>query len=252
IRDKPQRISSSVLFADILSTFRLFLKLGRPRLSGAVSGPPPSGCPLQVVLVFGLSVAMAALSMGGAVHLNPAVSIAMALTLRLRLWRAALYMIGQLLGGVASAALLLGLMGDVAPAVNQVSVPPTANQRAVTVETLITLQLVLVVMVTTELSLPEVATPLLVGLTVSLGHLVGVTGCGMNPARSFGPAAVTLDFRNHWVFWAGPIVGACVAALLNDLLLRPRWRCPGDWWAELKQLHVLTDKQQQGALTQLP
>uniref|UniRef100_A0A3B5M8D5 Uncharacterized protein n=1 Tax=Xiphophorus couchianus TaxID=32473 RepID=A0A3B5M8D5_9TELE len=234
--------------------------------SGPPEGPPPSGfvaCPLQVVLVFGLSVAMAALSMGGAVHLNPAVSIAMALTLRLRLWRAALYVIGQLLGGVASAALLLGLMGDVAPAVNQVSVPPTANQRvsssvllhqAVTVETLITLQLVLVVMVTTELPLPEVAAPLLVGLTVSLGHLVavGATGCGMNPARSFGPAAVTLDFRNHWVFWAGPILGACLAALLNDLVLRPRWRCPGDWWAELKQLYVLTDKQQQGALSQLP
>ncbi|MEQ2212785.1 hypothetical protein XENOCAPTIV_004941 [Xenoophorus captivus] len=89
-------------------------------------GPPHSGlvavspaCPLQVVLVFGLSVAMAALSMGGAVHLNPAVSIAMVLTLRLTLWRAVLYMIGQLLGGVVSSALLLGLMGDVTPAVNQ-------------------------------------------------------------------------------------------------------------------------------------
>ncbi|KAM4717044.1 aquaporin-1-like [Anableps anableps] len=223
-------------------------------------GPPPSGvmavspaCPLQVVLVFGLSVAMAALSVGGAVHLNPAVSIAMALTLRLRLWRAVLYVIGQLLGGVASAALLLGLTGDVTPAVNQVSSGIRLHQ-AVTVEMLITLQLVLVVMVTTEVPLPVVATPLLVGLTVSLGHLVavGATGCGMNPARSFGPAAVTLDFRNHWVFWAGPILGACIAALLNDLLLRPRWRRPGDWWAELKQLYVLTDKQQQGVLSQLP
>uniref|UniRef100_A0A087YJE3 Uncharacterized protein n=2 Tax=Poecilia formosa TaxID=48698 RepID=A0A087YJE3_POEFO len=213
-------LSAVLIKADLGST-------GPTNHSRPPEGPPPPGfvaCPLQVVLVFGLSVAMAALSMGGAVHLNPAVSIAMALTLRLRLWRAALYMIGQLLGGVASSALLLGVMGDVAPAVNQVSSGVRLYQ-AVTVETLITLQLVLVVMVTTELSLPEVATPLLVGLTVSLGHLVavGATGCGMNPARSFGPAAVTLDFRNHWVFWAGPIVGACVAALLNDLLLRPRW-----------------------------
>ncbi|XP_047213824.1 aquaporin-1-like isoform X1 [Girardinichthys multiradiatus] len=248
-------------------------------------GPPHSGlvavspaCPLQVVLVFGLSVAMAALSMGGAVHLNPAVSIAMVLTLRLTLWRAVMYMIGQLLGGVVSSALLLGLMGDVTPAVNQVSSGVRLHEAFI-VEMLITLQLVLVVMVTAEVPLPVVATPLLVGLTVSLGHLVavspihlavgllqgqrqptnlsvssqvGATGCGMNPARSFGPAAVTLDFRNHWVFWAGPMVGACVAALLNDLLLRPRWRHPGDWWAELKQLYVLTDKQQQGVLSQLP
>lgn len=119
-------LSAVLIKADPRST-------GPTNHSGPPEGPPPSGfvaCPLQVVLVFGLSVAMAALSVGGAVHLNPAVSIAMALTLRLRLWRAALYVIGQLLGGMASAALLLGLMGDVAPAVNQVSVPPTANQRA--------------------------------------------------------------------------------------------------------------------------
>uniref|UniRef100_A0A3Q2QJ97 Aquaporin-1-like n=1 Tax=Fundulus heteroclitus TaxID=8078 RepID=A0A3Q2QJ97_FUNHE len=200
------------------------------------------------VLVFGLSVAMAALSVGGAVHLNPAVSIAMALTLRLRLWRAVLYMIGQLLGGVASAV-LVSLSVD-----SQSETKGLCDSPAVAVEMLITLQLVLVVMATTDVPLPVMATPLLVGLAVGLGHLVAIpaTGCGMNPARSFGPAAVTLDFRNHWVFWVGPILGACVAALLNDLLLRPRWCCPGDWWAELKQLYVLTDEEQQGALSPLP
>ncbi|XP_037544516.1 aquaporin-1 [Nematolebias whitei] len=236
----------------------------RPNLRSAVSltnqSCPSLGeselvpaCPLHVVLVFGLSVAMAALCVGGAPHLNPAVSIAMALTLRLRLWRAALYMIGQLLGGVASAGLLMGLTRDMTPALNQVSSGVQLHQ-AVTVETLVTLQLVLVVLRTTDVSLPAAAPPLLVGLAVSLGHLVavGATGCGMNPARSFGPAVVTLDFRNHWVFWAGPALGACLAALLNDLLLRPRWRCPKDWWVELKQLYELTDKQQEGALSQLP
>uniref|UniRef100_A0A3Q2FDA0 Aquaporin-1-like n=1 Tax=Cyprinodon variegatus TaxID=28743 RepID=A0A3Q2FDA0_CYPVA len=194
----------------------LFLSAS-PLTSGLVTSSPV--CPLQVVLVFGLSVSMAALSVGGAVHLNPAVSLAMALTLRLRLWRAVLYMVGQLLGGVASA---LSFPSDSTACV-QVSSGVRLHQ-AFTVEALITLQLVLVVMVTAEVPLPVGATPLLVGLTVSLGHLVavGATGCGMNPARSFGPAAVTLNFKDHWVFWAGPILGACVAALLNDLLLRPR------------------------------
>uniref|UniRef100_A0A1A8PT93 Uncharacterized protein n=2 Tax=Nothobranchius rachovii TaxID=451742 RepID=A0A1A8PT93_9TELE len=205
-------------------------------------------CPLQVALVFGLSVAVAALCVGGAAHLNPAVSIAMALTLRLRLWRAALHIIAQLLGGVASAALLMGLTGNVTPALNQVSSGVRLHQ-AVTVEMLVTLQLVLVVMVTTEVPMSAAATPLLVGLAVSLGHLVAVkvTGCGMNPARSFGPAVITLNFSNHWVFWVGPVMGACLAALLNDLLLHQRWCCAGDWWKELKQLYVLTDKQQQRA-----
>uniref|UniRef100_UPI003AAC5E56 aquaporin-1-like n=1 Tax=Centroberyx gerrardi TaxID=166262 RepID=UPI003AAC5E56 len=222
--------------------------LSNGQLASHLSVLPPSPvlppCPLHVALAFGLSVAMAALCMGGEVHLNPAVTVAMTLTLRLRPWRAALYVIGQLLGGVASAALLLGLTGDVTPALNQLSSGVQPHQ-AVVVETLVTLQLVLVVLATARFPLPTVLAPLLVGLAVSLGHLVamGWTGCGMNPARSFGPAVVTLSFHNHWVFWAGPVLGACLAALLNDLLLRPRWGCLGDWWAELKQLYP-KDRQQ--------
>lgn len=144
--------------------------------SAGRSGPGrfSPACPLQVVLVFGLSVAMAALCVGEAAHLNPAVSMAMALTLRLRIWRAALYVIGQLLGGVASAALLLGLTGDVTPVLNQVSSGVELHQ-AVTMETLVTLQLVLVVMTTTDVPLPAVISPLVVGLAVSLGHLVAVS-----------------------------------------------------------------------------
>uniref|UniRef100_A0A3P8SL11 Uncharacterized protein n=1 Tax=Amphiprion percula TaxID=161767 RepID=A0A3P8SL11_AMPPE len=162
-------------------------------LSGSGLVPVLPACPLQVVLVFGLSVAMAAVCVGGGVHLNPAVTIAMALTLRLHLWRAVLYVIGQLLGGVASAALMLVLTGDVSAGV--------WLHQAVVVEMLVTLQLVLVVMATTDVPLPAVVPPLLVGLAVSLGHLVAVssTGCGMNPARSFGPAVIALDFTDHWV-----------------------------------------------------
>ncbi|XP_038565480.1 aquaporin-1 isoform X1 [Micropterus salmoides] len=219
--------------------------------SGLVPDSP--ACPLQVALVFGLSVAMAAVCVGGEAHLNPAVTIVMALSLRLRVCRAAVYVIGQLLGGVASAAVLLGLTGDVTPALNRVS-PGVQLHQALAVEMLVTLQLVLVVLATVDVPLPAVAPPLLVGLAVSLGHLVavGATGCGMNPARSLGPAVVTLDFNNHWVFWGGPGLGACLAALLNDLLLRPRWRRPREWWAELKQLYVFGDKQQQVALSHMP
>ncbi|KAI3359457.1 hypothetical protein L3Q82_013764, partial [Scortum barcoo] len=147
------------------------------------------------------------------------VTVAMALRLRLRLWRA------------VSTGFHL--------------------HQAIAVETLVTLQLILVVLATADVALPAVVSSLLVGLAVSLGHLVAVsaTGCGMNPARSFGPAVVMLDFNNHWVFWVGPGVGACLAVLVNDLLLRPRWRRPGDWWVELRELYLLKDKQQQVALS---
>ncbi|KAK0136119.1 Aquaporin-1 [Merluccius polli] len=191
-------------------------------------------------MVFGLSVSMAMLSMGGEAHLNPAVTIAMTLTLRLRPWRAILYVMAQLSGSLAAAALVLGLTGDISPTVNQLA-PGVQVYQAVLLETLVTFQLVLVVLATTHLmsSHPSlsVLASLFVGLAVSLGHLQAVrsTGCGMNPARSFGPAVVTFNYHTLWVFWAGPCAGACLAVLLNDLLLRPRWGCLGDWWAELKE-----------------
>ncbi|CAJ1075525.1 aquaporin-2 [Xyrichtys novacula] len=208
---------------------------------------------LQVALVFGLSVAVAAICVGGEVSLNPAVTVAMALNLRLHLWRALLYVIGQLLGGVASAALLLGLTRDVTPALNKVA-PGVQLHLAVAIEALAAFQLVLVVLATVDANLSPIVCNLLVGLSVSLGHLmaVGATGCGMNPARSFGPAIITLDFNNHWVFWAGPGLGACLAVICNDLLLRPRWHHLRDWWSELKQLYVMTNKEQQVVLSHCP
>ncbi|XP_051249637.1 aquaporin-1 [Dicentrarchus labrax] len=131
--------------------------------------------------------------------------------------------------------------------------PGVRLHQAVAMETLVTLQLVLVVLATVDIPRAAVGSPLRAGLAVSLGHLVAVsaTSCGMNPARLFGPAVVPLDFNNHWVFWVGPALGACLAALLNNLLLRPCWRHSGNWWAELKQLYVLTDKQQQGVLSDI-
>lgn len=86
---------------------------------------------LQVALAFGLSVALVLFCVGGEVTLNPVVTVAMALTLRLRLWRATLYVIGQMLGGVASTALLLGLTGDVTPALNKVSLCTTSVQQPI-------------------------------------------------------------------------------------------------------------------------
>jgi len=60
-----------------------------------------------------------------------------------------------------------------------------------------------------------------IGLAVFLAHsvLIPIDGCSINPTRSFGPALVAklcyedaATFKDMWVFWAGPLVGAAAAA----------------------------------------
>ena len=48
-----------------------------------------------------------------------------------------------------------------------------------------------------------------------------LTGASMNPARSFGPAVVSGDYKNQAVYWAGPMIGAAVAALAHQVLACP-------------------------------
>ena len=48
-----------------------------------------------------------------------------------------------------------------------------------------------------------------------------ISGASMNPARSFGPALVAGQWLHHWVYWAGPVLGASLGALVYQWLRQP-------------------------------
>jgi glycerol uptake facilitator-like aquaporin len=57
--------------------------------------------------------------------------------------------------------------------------------------------------------------PMAIGLAILVDYLIGVPlrGASMNPARSFGPAAIANFWDDHWVYWAGPLIGGGLAGV---------------------------------------
>ena len=62
--------------------------------------------------------------------------------------------------------------------------------------------------------------PIAIGFIVGANILAGgaFDGASMNPAVSFGPALVSWNWTNHWVYWAGPLIGGGIAGLIYELL----------------------------------
>jgi len=65
--------------------------------------------------------------------------------------------------------------------------------------------------------------PLAIGLMAGANVLAAgpFSGGSMNPAYSFGAAAVSGSFKNQAVYWVGPLIGAAVAGLLYDNVVYP-------------------------------
>lgn len=190
--------------------------------------PPPADLVL-ISLCFGLSIATMVQCFGhiSGGHINPAVTVAMVVTRKLSLAKALFYVVAQSLGAITGA----GILFMVTPAavrgsfgVNNVNSEISVG-HGLLVEIIITFELVFTVFATCDSKRTDLggSAALAIGLAVAIGHLFGIpyTGASMNPARSFGPAVVTLRFENHWVYWLGPILGGILAAGLYEYLYCP-------------------------------
>ncbi|XP_070791015.1 aquaporin-5-like [Pituophis catenifer annectens] len=214
------------VFTEFLATM-IFVFFG---LGSALKWPSALPTVLQISLAFGLAIGTMVQTFGhiSGGHINPAVTIAFFVGNQISFLRMLFYIVAQLLGGIAGAGILYGVTPTNARgnlAANGLSNNTTAGQ-AVVVEIILTFQLVLCIFASTDNRRNDIvgSPSLSIGLSVTLGHLVGIyfTGCSMNPARSFGPAVVMKRFTSaHWVFWVGPISGAILASLLYNYLLLP-------------------------------
>jgi len=180
-----------------------------------------------VALTFGLVITVMIASTGhiSGAHFNPAVTIVLALIRRFPRSEVPIYIGGQLLGAILGALTLRGLFGLTA---NLGATLPVASPiQSLGVEVLLTAALMFVITaVATDSHAPTLLAAIAIGGTVALDALWGgtISGASMNPARSFGPALIAGVWRDQWIYWLGPIMGASLGALFYQTIRLPEDR----------------------------
>jgi len=214
----------------VLVVFGCGSAVGINTLLGAnLIGLPLAFSTLAIAFAFGLAVMAMAYTIGGVsgCHINPAVSVAMCVTGRMKPMECLKYVISQVLGAIVGAALLVVLFNSNnalgANGYAELSALGTVWYRAFLVEVVLTTVFVLTVLTVSAKKEHSAISGLIIGLTLTLVHIFGIpfTGTSVNPARSFGPALFTggLALEQVWLFILAPLVGALIAAIIYKFVI---------------------------------
>ena len=227
--------------AEFIGTF--WLVLGGCGAAVYAAGVPDVGIGyLGVAFAFGLTVLTMAYAIGhiSGCHLNPAVSVGLAVGGRFSFVDLPVYIIFQTLGAILAAYLILFVASDMGTQVagqatfelganslavngyNELSPQGYGMTSALITEIVMTMMFVFIILGVTDKRGTAVAGGLAIGLALTLIHLISIpiTNTSVNPARSTGPALILAlngegkALAQLWLFWAAPIGGAVIAGLL--------------------------------------
>jgi len=178
---------------------------------------------LYIALSFGFSLMVNAwifFRISGGLF-NPAVTLALTLTGDVQPIRAVLLFISQI-GGSCFASYLVSVMFPVPFNVQTTLGGGTTLAQGVFIEAVCTAELVFtIIMLAKEKHRGTFIAPVGIGLALFVAELVAVyyTGGSLNPARSFGPAAVSHKFSSqHWIYWVGPFIGTLMAVGFYEMM----------------------------------
>ena len=208
------------LTAEFVGTFALIF-------IGAGAGAIGAGGLVGVALAHGLVLMAVAAAYGpiSGAHINPAVTIALWFGRQIKAAEAVGYIVVQVLGGIAGAFVLRFVLGGTGSGLGATvlagSVSPT---QGLAVEAVLTFFLVNTIYNTAVTGKAGNLAPAAIGLTLAFCILMGgpLTGGSVNPARTLGPAIVTGNYADLWVYLVGPVIGGLAATLLYDRVLKGR------------------------------
>lgn len=217
------------LAAEAIGTF--WLTFGGCGSAVISAGFPHVGIGLLgVSLAFGLTVLTMAYAIGhvSGCHLNPAVTVGLACGGRFPPGMVIPYILAQVCGGIAGAAVLyviasgtadFSLAGGFAANGYAEHSPGKYGLGASFVsEAVLTMMFLFVIMGSTHGKAPAGFAPVAIGLALTLIHLISipVTNTSVNPARSTGPALFVGGWAlaQLWLFWVAPLIGGAAGGLL--------------------------------------
>ena len=188
---------------------------------------------LGVSLAFGLTVLTMAYAIGhiSGCHLNPAVSIGLAVSRRFPGNELIAYIAAQVIGAIVAAAMLYLIasgkpgfeLGGFASNGYGVHSPGGYSLAAgALAEFVLTFMFLMIILGATDERAPKGFAPIAIGFGLTLINIIGipVTNLSVNPARSTGPALIVGGWavEQLWMFWVAPIAGAVLAGVVYPIL----------------------------------
>ena len=187
-----------------------------------------------VAFAFGLTVLTMAYAIGhiSGCHLNPAVSVGLMLGGRFPSSKLVPYIIAQVAGGIAGAAVLyliasgkdgFSLAGGFASNGYAEHSPDKYSMVAgLVTEIVMTMMFLIIILGATDKRAPQGFAPIAIGLGLTLIHLISipVTNTSVNPARSTGVAVFAGGWaiKQLWLFWVAPIIGGALGAIVYNFI----------------------------------
>ena len=184
---------------------------------------------LGVSLAFGLTVLTMAYAIGhiSGCHLNPAVSVGLAVGKRFPASELGPYVFAQVAGAIVAASVLFVIAsgkpgfdlasGFAANGYGPHSPGGYSLLACFVAEVVLTFMFLMIILGATDRRAPAGFAPVAIGLGLTLIHLIGipVTNLSVNPARSTGPALFVGGWaiEQLWLFWVAPILGAAIAGI---------------------------------------
>lgn len=213
--------------AELIGTFTLtFIGAGAGVM--AASG---AGNLLSVAFAHGVALLVIVYAWGSisGAHVNPAVTLGIALTGRMPWGKAVAYWVAQFVGAALAAYLLLFIIEGSSFEAHHAGMETTGaltktdTLRTIVVEAVLTFFLSIAVFASGVGARSGNAAGVAIGFVLVMDILAGgpLTGASMNPARTLGPAMANGDWSYFWLYFVGPFLGGSVGAMVYDRLYLP-------------------------------